>query len=207
MPVFRNKPLSSLRLPPFAGLRIGLFGGSFNPAHAGHLAVSLKALKRLQLDRVWWMVSPQNPLKDPRENGDFAERLARAQDMARHPRLVVCDFEQQLQTRTTAETLYALGPVLAAGRFVWIMGADSFAGLERWHDWQTIPARLPLAVFDRPGWSLKALNSVAARHLAGRRLDVYDAGLLADCPAPAWCFLPIRLRRESSTRIRSAATD
>ncbi len=205
MPVFRNRPISTLGLPPFTGLRIGLFGGSFNPAHAGHLAVSLEALKRLQLDRVWWMVSPQNPLKDPSENSDFAERLAGARALARHPRLVVCDFERQLRTRTTAETLHAIEPVLRAGRFVWIMGSDSFAGLHRWHDWRDIPTTLPLAVFDRPGYALAALRSPAARRYAACRLDSYDAGLLAECRAPAWCFVPMPLRPESSSAIRNRA--
>jgi nicotinate-nucleotide adenylyltransferase len=207
VPVFRNRPLSSLALPPYRGLRIGLFGGSFNPAHGGHLAVSLEALKRLQLDQVWWMVSPQNPLKDPSENSDFAERIAAATELARHPRLIICNFERKLGTTTTAQTLHALQPVLQAGHFVWIMGADSFAGLNRWHDWKQIPALVPLAVFDRPGWSLKALSAPAARCLATSRIDAYDAPLLADCQPPAWCFLPMRLSDESSTRIRSATSD
>jgi nicotinate-nucleotide adenylyltransferase len=203
MTLHRQLPVSQLGLPPFDGMRIGLFGGSFNPAHAGHLSVSLEALHHLKLDRVWWMVSPQNPLKDPSETDDFANRLAGARRIARHPRLSVCDFEQRLGTGTTAATLHALRPVLEHGHFVWVMGADSFAGLHRWNDWRDIPRALPLAVFDRPGWALKALRSPAARWLAQYRLDAYDAGLLADRAAPAWCFVPMPLRPESSTAIRA----
>ena len=199
----RQLPVSQLGLPPCDGLRIGLFGGSFNPAHEGHLAVSLEALHHLKLDWVWWMVSPQNPLKDPSETDDFANRLAGARRVARHPRLVPCDFEQRLGTRTTAQTLHALRPMLRRGQFVWIMGADSFAGLHRWRDWRDIPRALPLAVFDRPEWSLKALCSPSARWLAHCRMDAYDAGLLANSRAPAWCFVPMPLRPESSTAIRA----
>lgn len=183
--------------------RIGLFGGSFNPAHDGHVAVSEEALKRLQLDQVWWLVSPQNPLKDSRDTGDFYDRLARARNLTGNPRLVVTGLEAKLGTRTTAQTFGVLAPMFQHSRFVWIMGADSFAGLHRWNDWRQIPATLPLAVFARPGWTQKALASPAARLLANHRLDIRDAGLLADMAAPAWCFLNMPLRHESSTAIRN----
>ena len=192
-----------IRTPPVAGQRIGLFGGSFNPAHEGHLAVSLEALKKLRLDQVWWTVSPQNPLKDPAENSDFDERFERAGQLARHPRLIVTDIERQLGTRTTAEAFRRLAPVFAQGLFVWIMGADSFAGLHRWNDWLDIPQTLPLAVFDRPGWSLKALSSPAAHLFADVRLDSYDAALLCGAPAPAWSFVSMPLRGESSSALRA----
>mgnify|MGYP001824923089 FL=1 len=183
--------------------RIGLFGGSFNPAHDGHVAVSEEALKRLQLDQVWWLVSPQNPLKDSRDTQDFDDRLAHAKQLAAHPRLIVTGMEAELGTRTTAQTFAALAPMFQHSRFVWIMGADSFAGLHHWNDWRQIPATLPLAVFARPGWTRAALSSPAARLMAGRRLDAADAGLLADMAAPAWCFLNMPLRHESSTAIRN----
>ena len=197
--------MTRLQIPSVDGQRIGLFGGSFNPAHAGHLAVSLMALKRLQLDWVWWLVSPQNPLKDPAETSDFAERYERAEQMARHPRLIVSDMERHLGTRTTAQTFRRLKPVLDRGRFVWIMGADSFAGLHRWNDWRDIPETLPLAVFDRPGWSLKALSSPAAHIYAQCRLDQYDAALLCEMRAPAWCSITMPLRNESSSALRVGA--
>lgn len=198
------KPMPNpiLCVGPIDGLRIGLFGGSFNPAHAGHLAVSLSALRRLQLDRLWWLVSPQNPLKDPRDTSDFSARLAAARDLVRHPRIVVTDLEQRLGTRTTAETLRALDPLLKRGRFVWVMGADSFAGLDQWNDWREIPARLPLAVFDRPGFAQAALNSPAARALQRWRIAMTDAARLPFCRPPAWVFLTQRHRPESSTAIR-----
>lgn len=183
--------------------RIGLFGGSFNPAHEGHVAVSEEALKRLQLDQVWWLVSPQNPLKDSRDTRDFHDRLTHARLLTGNPRLVVTGLEAKLDTRTTAQTFGMLAPMFQHSRFVWIMGADSFAGLHRWNDWREIPATLPLAVFARPGWAQNALSSPAARLLANHRLDAADAGQLADRAAPAWCFLNMPLRYESSTAIRN----
>ena len=190
-------------VPRIAGRRIGLFGGSFNPAHAGHVAVSEEALKRLQLDEVWWLVSPQNPLKPSDDTADFRERLAHARTLATHPRMWVTGLEAKLGTRTTAQTFEALRPMFELGHFVWIMGADSFAGLHKWNEWREIPATLPLAVFARPGWSLKALGSPAATLLASHRLDSSDAPLLAGMRAPAWVFLNMPLRYESSTEIRN----
>lgn len=195
-------PNPILSAGPIDGLRIGLFGGSFNPPHIGHLAVSLSALRRLELDWLWWLVSPQNPLKDPRDTDDFGARLAAARDLVRHPRIVVTDLEHRLGTRTTAETLRAMDPLLRRGRFVWLMGADSFAGLHEWNDWREIPARLPLAVFDRPGFAQAALNSPAARALQRWRIARTDAALLPFCRPPAWAFLTQRHRPESSTAIR-----
>ena len=186
---------------PVDGQRIGLFGGSFNPPHPGHLAVSLSALRRLRLDWVWWLVSPQNPLKDPNDISDFDERLAAARALVRHPRILVSDLEQRLATRTTAEMLDAIDPILRRGRFVWIMGADSFAGLHQWNDWRLIPARLPLAVLDRPGFAQAALTSPAARTLAPWRLKEHNAACLPLRPPPSWVFLRQRHRPESSTAI------
>jgi nicotinate-nucleotide adenylyltransferase len=190
--------------PAWRGRRIGLFGGSFNPPHLGHRAIALAALKALKLDEIWWLVSPQNPLKDPRETSDFEKRLAQTRAIANHPRFVVTDLEARLGTRTTAETLASLGPMLRQGRFVWIMGADSFAGLHRWNRWKELPARLPLAVLDRPGQSLKALTSPAARLLARRKLRRSKAAKLIETKPPCWVFLKLPLRSESSSAIRQA---
>lgn len=187
---------------PLDGQRIGLFGGSFNPPHRGHLAVSVSALRRLKLDWIWWLVSPQNPLKDPSENSDFAERFAAAEALVTHPRILVSDLEQRLGTRTTADMLDAMGPILRRGRFVWIMGADSFAGLHQWNDWRRIPDRLPLAVLDRPGFAQSALTSPAARKLACWRISEASAATLPYRPPPAWVFMRQRHRPESSTAIR-----
>jgi nicotinate-nucleotide adenylyltransferase len=192
--------------PPFGdGQRIGLFGGSFNPAHGGHRAVALFALKRLDLDWIWWLVSPQNPLKEADGYRDYDERLKVASQVARHPRFIVTDLEQQLGTRTTAETLAALAPVLRRGRFVWIMGADSFAHLHLWNDWTDIPETIPLAILARPGFSVRALESPAALRYENRRVASENARLLPDALPPAWCFIPMPLRAESSTAIRERA--
>jgi nicotinate-nucleotide adenylyltransferase len=195
-------PVPALMLPDPQGRRIGLFGGSFNPAHDGHVALAREALRRLALDQVWWMVSPQNPLKDPRDTGDFAERYAAAKTIARHPRMLVLDIEAKLDSRTTAETFRRLAPVFRRGRFVWIMGADSFAGLHRWNDWRVIPATLPLAVFARPAFCQKALASPTARVLGPYRIPESACRRLPELAPPAWAFLKMRLRRESSSAIR-----
>jgi nicotinate-nucleotide adenylyltransferase len=192
----------ALMLPDPQGRRIGLFGGSFNPAHDGHLALAREALRRLALDQVWWMVSPQNPLKNPRDTGDFQERFAATKAIVNHPRMVVLDIEARLDSRTTAQTFHQLAPVFRRGRFVWIMGADSFAGLDRWNDWRVIPATLPLAVFARPEFCQPALASPAARMLARYRIPEDQCRRLPDLEPPAWAFLKMRLRRESSTAIR-----
>lgn len=193
-----------LALPPVDGLSIGLFGGSFNPPHAGHRAIAETALHRLGLDRVWWLVSPQNPLKDPRETSDFAQRFAATRMIARHPRFVVTGLEGRIGTRTTAGLLRRLAPVTARARFVWIMGADSFSGLHLWNDWLDLPTTLPLAVFDRPGATFAALASPAAHLLWRCRVAERNAGLLPFLAPPAWTFLTLPRRHESSTALRRA---
>lgn len=192
--------------PPFGdGQRIGLFGGSFNPPHRGHYAVALYALKTLDLDWVWWLVSPQNPLKDPSVTGDYEQRLAQTRLVARHPRFAVTDVERQIGSRNTAETLAGLAPVLARARFVWIMGADSFATLDRWQHWLTIPETLPLAILARPGYSLRALYGPAATRFDACQVPIEQAATLVTRKPPAWCFIPMPLRAESSTAIRAGS--
>ena len=189
-----------LRLPPFSdGQRIGLFGGSFNPAHEGHYRVALFALKRLQLDCIWWLVSPQNPLKDPKETGDYAKRLAFTKKIAHHPRFIVTDFEQRGNIRNTAEMLKLLGPSLRHAHFVWIMGADSLKDFHHWHDWTKIAKTLPLAILARPGYSIRALRSKTALRFAQKRVS---PSALATSKPPAWAFISMPLRSESSTAIR-----
>jgi len=191
-------------LPPFDGLVIGLFGGSFNPPHAGHRAIAETALRRLRLDAVWWLVSPQNPLKDPRETSDYDQRFVATETIARHPRFVVLGVESAIGTRTTADLLKRMSPVLGRGRFVWIMGADSFAGLDQWNEWPRLPQTLPLAVFDRPGATLAALSSTAAHRYGRWRIPEADAALLPQLEPPAWVFLTLPRRFESSTALRRA---
>ncbi len=193
-----------LKLPPFGpGQRIGLFGGSFNPAHRGHLMVALYAMKRLRLDWVWWLVSPQNPLKDPKETGEYGTRLAFTRLIAKHPRFLVSDLEQQIKTRYTAETLQALRGAFKRGKFVWIMGADSLANLHRWHHWTDIAESLPMAVLARPGFSIRALQSPAATRYAAQQLQDQFAAALPSRKPPAFVFITMPLRKESSTAIRN----
>jgi len=184
------------------GQRIGLFGGSFNPPHAGHRAVALFALKRLKLDWVWWIVSPQNPLKDAAQYGSYELRLKAVERIAAHPKFRVSDIENRLGTHTTAQLLEAIAPALKRGCFVWLMGADSFADLHRWHDWTDIAATLPFAVLARPGYSLGALQSRAAIRYEDYRIPTGKCATLPCSNPPAWSFIPMPLRRESSTVIR-----
>lgn len=183
-------------------LRIGLLGGSFNPAHDGHRHISLEALKRLRLDQAWWLVSPQNPLKEARETAPLAQRLVAAERVARHPRIRVTDIERRLGTRYTADTLRALVRAYPGARFVWLMGADNLVQIPRWHRWTTVFETVPVAVFARNPYSHTALAGMAARRYARWRLPANRAGALADLAPPAWVFLPTRLHPASATAIR-----
>jgi nicotinate-nucleotide adenylyltransferase len=183
--------------------RIGLLGGSFNPAHGGHRHISLIALKRLRLDELWWLVSPQNPLKPTAGMAPLAERVARARGVARHPRIRVTDIETRLRTRYTADTLAALVRRFPRCRFVWLMGADNLAQIHRWDRWTRIFSLMPIAVFGRPAYSLAALASKAARRYRGCRQPAANAGVLGDAGAPAWVFLPGVLHHGSATAIRN----
>jgi nicotinate-nucleotide adenylyltransferase len=187
-------------------MRIGLFGGSFDPAHDGHLRVSLEALKRLRLDQVWWLVSPQNPLKPNAPSNDLARRIAAAERVAHHPRIRVTGIEAELATTYSAETLARLLPRLHGVCCVWMMGADNLGSFHRWRDWQSIAASLPIAVFNRPGDALRALAAPAAKALGRFRLDAADAPLLAAAPPPAWVFLPSPHIDISSTALRRQRT-
>ena len=194
-----------ITFPPTAGgLRVGLLGGSFNPPHAGHRALSLFALKRLQLDRVWWLVSPGNPLKDTSALPPLSARLAGARDLAAHPAIDVTDIEAALGTRYTVDTIAALRRRFPNVRFVWLMGADNLAQFHRWRKWRTIAQQIPIAVVDRPSDSLRALSSPAALALAKYRYDANRAATLADVDAPAWIFLHGMKMPLSSTQLRSA---
>jgi nicotinate-nucleotide adenylyltransferase len=185
-------------------LRVGLLGGSFNPAHDGHRHVSLEALKRLGLDQVWWLVSPQNPLKPMAGMAPLAERLATARAVARHPRIKVTALEARLGTRYTADTLRRLA-TWPGHRFIWLMGADNLAQLPRWRHWRAIVAACPVAVFERAPYSYRALAGPAARMLANARLPVLRAAELAATDLPAWVFVRLRPHPASATAIRARA--
>ena len=183
-------------------MRVGLLGGSFNPAHAGHRHVSQEALKRLGLDQIWWLVSPQNPLKTAAGMAPLAERMAAAARVACHPRLRVLALETRLGTRYTADTLERLAR-WQGFRFVWLMGADNLAQLPRWRRWHGILEACPVAVFERHPYSYSALAGAAARSLAPARLDEAEARSLAMRKAPAWVFLRMRPHPASATAIRA----
>ena len=182
--------------------RIGILGGSFNPAHRGHLDISLKALRQLGLDQVWWLVSPQNPLKPADGMAPFAERLAAARRMARNPRIRVTDLEQRLGSRYTAESLKLLRRRFPETRFVWLMGADNLAQIAQWRDWQQIFHLVPIAVFARPSYCFRALAAKAARRFARYRLKEGAGRRLATSEPPAWLFVHGRLNPISATEIR-----
>ena len=197
----------AMRLPPSApGQRIGLFGGSFNPPHKGHRHVALMALKRLSLDRVWWLVTPGNPMKRNDGLPPLPCRIAAATRLARHPRMAVTGVEAALGVRYSADAVRLLSERLPDRKLVWLMGADNLASLHRWQQWRDIAQRAPIAVVDRPGASLAALNAPAAAALARYRLREADAHTLADADPPAWVFLHVPLEPSSSTALRSSVT-
>lgn len=185
------------------GMRIGLLGGSFNPPHAAHRAVSLFAIKRLKLDRVWWLLTPGNPLKDNGRLHGLAERADAALDVADDPRIDVSCLEAVIGTRYTVDTIIHLRRRVSGVHFVWIMGADNLAQFHRWQNWRRIAAEVPIAVIDRPPQSFRALAAPAAQALARYRLPENQAARLADQHAPAWAFLTGLKLDMSSTGLRN----
>lgn len=191
-------------LPPHGdGQKIGLYGGSFNPAHIGHRQVSLFALKRLALDRIWWLVTPGNPLKDAAGLPPLQERMQRAAEIAASPRIVVTGAEAAFRTRYTADLIEALERHAASARFVWIMGSDNLDQFHRWEKWREIAAAVPIAVVNRPGSLAAALSAPAAQALARHRIDEADAPLLAYQTPPSWVFLTGPRNAASSTALRT----
>jgi nicotinate-nucleotide adenylyltransferase len=200
-----RRPRGTLLLPSpraRAGERIGLMGGSFNPAHEGHALVAETALRRLRLDRLWWLVTPGNPNKLHDGLVPMAERLARARHFATDPRMVVTGFERELGNAYTAVTIAFLKRRFPRTHFVWVMGADSLALFHDWRDWRQILRAVPVAVVDRPGWHLAALSSPASRLLARTRLTEARAAALSHRRPPSLVVLHGPLSRRSSTEIR-----
>ena len=187
-----------------AGMRIGLFGGSFNPAHEGHRLVALQCLKRLQLDRVWILVSPGNPLKDHTDLDSLDRRLEQTIKVMDDPRLQVTAFEAPLRFTYTSQTIAYLRETHPGVHFVWIMGADSLMSFDHWENWETIAASVPMAIYARPGSALRATRSPAATALAEARIPEDEATTLASRPAPAWVYLRGVMSTASSTAIRQA---
>ena len=196
--------------PPLAGARnggrrrgpaIGLLGGSFNPAHEGHRHISIEALRLLGLDAVWWLVSPQNPLKPRAGMAPLAERLRRAEAVAAHPRIRVTDIEQRLRTVYTVDTVSRLTSSFE-GRFVWLIGADNLLQMARWRRWRDLVALTPIAVFDRSPYSHAAVASRVATALRGSRLPERRADRLIEMAPPVWTYIHLRPHPASSTALR-----
>ncbi len=184
-------------------MRVGLFGGSFNPAHEGHAHVAETAMRRLELDRVIWLVSPQNPLKSSHETRPLAERVAGARRWARGSGMIVSDAETRMGSRYTIDTLRVLRARHPGVKFVWVMGADSLATFHRWRGWTQIMREVPVAVISRPWIALKARTAPAARRFAFARWPASAAARLPDATAPAWVYLTGPLNFASSTAMRA----
>ncbi|RWX74627.1 nicotinate-nucleotide adenylyltransferase [Neorhizobium lilium] len=189
------------------GMAVGLFGGSFNPPHEGHVLVSEIAIRRLRLDQLWWMVTPGNPLKSRRELASLPDRLAQSERLVHDPRIKITAFEQTLGTSYTAETLAFVKARNPHVHFIWIMGADSLKTFHLWQKWREIAATFPIAVIDRPGATLSFLSSQMARALANARIDEDDAGVLWKRQAPAWTFIHGPRSTLSSTALRAKGTE
>ncbi|WP_121023562.1 nicotinate-nucleotide adenylyltransferase [Litoreibacter meonggei] len=186
-----------------AGQTVGLLGGSFDPAHTGHAHITREALKRFDLDFVWWLVSPGNPLKE-RGPAPMDARMMRARKVMQHPRVKVTDLETKLGTRYTAQTLKALQDRYPRVNFVWLMGADNLASFHRWQDWDWIMENVPVGVLARPGDRISARRSVAAQRYATDQLPGVASQLLAHGAAPRWCYINLPLSDASSSAIRAS---
>lgn len=184
------------------GMRVGLYGGSFNPAHEGHAHVAETAMTRLQLDHVIWLVSPQNPLKSNRDTAPLAERMEGARRLARGPGMIISDAESRLGSQYTIDTIRVLKARYPGVKFVWIMGADSLATFHRWKGWTQIARTLPIAVISRPWAGLKSQTSPTAQRFAAARRPAREGPLLAEMTAPAWVYLPGPFNFASSTALR-----
>ena len=183
------------------GLSIGLLGGSFDPPHAGHRLVSLAALKILELDFIWWLVSPQNPLKNHAPDG-LNNRLAAARVVAAHPKIYVSDEETRFGTQYAIDMLRRLKAAHRATNFVWLMGADNLASLHRWKDWTDFAKATPMAIYPRPHHTMQAMHSRAALRYAAARKHIHHAKSLKFAPPPAWILLNGKLNNTSSTALR-----
>ncbi len=183
---------------------VGLFGGSFNPPHTGHMLVCEIALRSLGLDQIWWMVTPGNPLKSHQGLAPLADRIAASEAMADDPRIRVTAFERAFGDNHTAHILHRLKALKPGVRFIWIMGADNLKNFHHWQNWQQIARTFPIAVIDRPGSTLSYLSSKMAQRFLKERIDESDAGRLGLMQPPAWTFLHGPRSSLSSTAIRQA---
>ena len=185
------------------GAKIGLFGGSFNPPHEGHLNLCDLALKRLELDQIWWVVTPGNPLKDTSKLASLETRIQKCHEIISHHRIKVTAFEAKHKVRYTADTVTLVKRLRPRNDFIWLMGADNLADFHHWQDWQQIADMMPIAVIDRPGSTLSYHSALASIALSKYRIDEGDASLLAYMRPPAWTFLHGPRSSLSSTQLRA----
>ena len=188
----------------FPGMRIGLFGGSFNPPHAAHVQLSEHAIKRLGLHQVWWLVTPGNPIKDQSDLTSLEERLSAASKLVTNPRIVLTALEEKMPSTLSVATVEFLKRRFRGVNFVWLMGADNLASFHRWNGWREMMETVPIAAFIRPGDTLASSYAPAAQRYLGQRLPARNALQLASRTAPAWSLLTMPLSPLSSTAIRTA---
>ncbi len=181
-------------------LKIGLLGGSFNPAHAGHINISNTVRKALQLDQIWWLVSPQNPLKSTDDMMSFEARYQSAENLIKHNKIIVSDIEKVFKTRYTIDTIKKLKQRFPHIDFVWIIGADNLVNFHKWKNWQQIFALIKVIVYDRGTYSYKALSSITANKFNYAKIK---AGGLAEAHPPSWSFLRMKIHPHSATLIRT----
>jgi nicotinate-nucleotide adenylyltransferase len=184
--------------------RIGLLGGSFNPAHAGHLHITLEALKRLDLDEVWWLVSPHNPLKQKSDLADYTKRLASAKALIRHPRIKVLDIEEREGLHYSIDTIRFLQERTPKTQFVWLMGADNLEHFHRWKSWREILARMPVVVIDRAPYAFRALHTLAALRYRNKRITNVRALFSGIKSLPRWAYVSIPRHPLSASSLRKS---
>ena len=182
--------------------RIGLLGGSFNPPHQGHIHISKLAIKYLKLDLVWWLISPQNPLKSVSGMAPFCERIRKARRISNPLPIVVTDIERNFCTNYTVDTIKIVQNDFKGVRFVWLMGADNLIQINQWKHWEEIFRSIPIAVLDRPPYANKAEASIASRQFSRNRIAPYLSNKLINRKPPVWVYLKIPINRISGTLIR-----
>ncbi|WP_375634603.1 MULTISPECIES: nicotinate-nucleotide adenylyltransferase [unclassified Bartonella] len=186
---------------------VGLFGGSFNPPHAGHLLVAKIAIRRLHLDQLWWMITPGNPLKDCTQLLSLEERMQLSFKLIDHPKIRLTGFEQAIGSKVSVDTIFHILTHYSGVNFVWIMGADSFATIHHWYRWHDIVSMLPIAIIDRPLGNRSALSSPMAHIYRRFRLDERESKRLPFIKPPVWTYLHGPLSFQSSTNLRLKKND
>lgn len=185
-----------------SGNRIGLFGGSFNPPHDGHVLVAKTALQRLKLDQLWWMITPGNPLKDNKGLLPIRERIRLSAQLVDDPKIKITGFEQKIRSFKTVSTIAYILAHHKNTHFVWVMGADSLETFHHWYKWRKIMAMIPIAIIDRPSAHMSASFSPAAQAFDRYRIKEYDIEALPLKKPPAWGYIHGKRSYASSTDLR-----